>query len=101
MHPSVTEHVTLHGKNLCNNVARASGAATNMHSLRCVCVLGGGGGGLGTYEKYPDFRLAKVSHSTLICENLCLHTDCDELQNPSLALHQFLITLITRKLLIA
>ena len=33
MLPSVTEHVPLHAKSLCKNIARASGCANNMHPL--------------------------------------------------------------------
>ena len=44
------------------------------------------GVGLGTYGKDPDFRLPKVNYSTLVCANLCIETDCDQLRNPSLAL---------------
>ena len=40
MLPSVTEHVPLHAKSLCKNIARASGGANNMHPLS----WGGGGG---------------------------------------------------------
>ena len=33
MLPPVTEHVSLHSKSLCKNIARASGVANNMHPL--------------------------------------------------------------------
>ena len=33
MLPPVTEHVSIHGKSLCKNMARASGGANNMHPL--------------------------------------------------------------------
>ena len=33
MRPPLTEHVPLHSKSLCKNMARASGGAHNMHSL--------------------------------------------------------------------
>ena len=38
--PSVTEHVPLHSKSLCKNIARGSGCANYMHPLS----WGGGGG---------------------------------------------------------
>ena len=33
MLPSITEHVSLHGKSICKNTARASGGANNMQPL--------------------------------------------------------------------
>ena len=39
--PPVTDHVPLHSKSSCKNMARASGGAHNMHPLS----WGGGGGG--------------------------------------------------------
>ena len=38
MRPPVIEHVSLHSKSLCKNIARTSGGANNMRPLR----LGGG-----------------------------------------------------------
>ena len=39
MRPAVAEHVPLHSKSLCKNIARATGDANNMHPLS----WGGGG----------------------------------------------------------
>ena len=46
MRPPVTEHVPLHSKSLCKNMARASGGANNMLCAMLPLSWGGGGGGL-------------------------------------------------------
>ena len=57
--PLVTEHVSLHSKSLCKNMARASGGANNMRPLS----FGGGvGWGGGTNGKDPKNVLNRTPH---------------------------------------